>query len=223
MNTYDLLVPISNEDASFYQQLGNKLPVKVIPVGFDFSGVKYEEEKLLPDKLFYIGSLEWRPNQEGLIWFLDNCWTAIKKEHPQVKLYVAGRNSPKWLEQKLKDCEVNFVGEVDSSADFIEDKGIMIVPLLSGSGMRIKIVEAFMNSKAVVTTRVGAKGIPAIDNVHLLIANESVDFAKKVMKLITDVNVLKSLTKNAFIFAKEHFDNEIISRELYEFYKANIN
>jgi hypothetical protein len=135
---------------------------------------------------------------------------------------VAGRNSPIWLEQKLKSSGANFVGEVDSSADFMKDKGIMIVPLFSGSGMRIKIVEAFINSKAVVSTSAGAKGLPVSSN-HLLVADEAENFVKSIIKLITDQNFFNSLTKEAFTFAKINYDNEMISRELYEFYKANVN
>jgi hypothetical protein len=91
LNSYDFLLPISNEDAAYYQQLGSEPPVKVIPTGFDFTGVDYVEEKTVPTKLFYIGSLEWRPNQEGLIWFLDNCWPNVNREHPEAEFYVAGR------------------------------------------------------------------------------------------------------------------------------------
>jgi hypothetical protein len=133
-----------------------------------------------------------------------------------------GENSPIWLEQKLKSSGANFVGEVDSSADFMKDKGIMIVPLFSGSGMRIKIVEAFINSKAVVSTSAGAKGLPVSSN-HLLVADEAENFVKSIIKLITDQNFFNSLTKEAFTFAKINYDNEMISRELYEFYKANVN
>ncbi len=222
LNSYDLLLPISNEDLAYYQQLGSKLPAKVISTGFDFKGVEYVEIKTTQTKIFYIGSLEWRPNQEGLVWFLDNCWPIVKKEYSEVEFYVAGRNSPKWLEQKLKSSGVDFVGEVNSSTDFMKDKGIMIVPLFSGSGMRIKIVEAFMNSKAVVSTSAGVKGLPVSSN-HLMVADEAESFAKNTINLITNQNLFNSLTKEAFTFAKTNYNNEMISHKLYEFYKANIN
>ena len=85
------------------------------------------------------------------------------------------------------------MGEVESSSSFMEDKSIMIVPLLSGSGMRVKIIEAFTNMKAVVSTNTGASGISAINGMQILIADEPGCFVKSVVNLVRDKDLFNEL------------------------------
>ncbi len=221
IDRYDMLVPISENDADYYRKLSCKKPILVVPTGFDFENLPPQNENCLIDrhKLFYIGSLEWLPNQEGLLWFLDNCWHKLRQKQPNIELYVAGRNAPKCLIDRLLQEKVQFVGEVASSIDFMRDKAIMIVPLLSGSGMRIKIIEAFVNKKAVVSSKTAIKGIKIFNNQNIIIAENHDKFVNNILKLINNEELYNKVIKDDFIFAQQNFDNRKIIKRLYQFYK----
>lgn len=222
-NDYDVLIPISKEDAQEYHRLGAEKPTMVIPTGFDFSEQNILEHNPIPKSLCYIGSLDWRPNQEGILWFLDNCWSELRSHYPDLKLYLAGRNAPDWLIQKFLKPGVNWVGEVESSAKFIKNKTIMIVPLQSGSGMRIKIIEGFLLAKAVIATNAAVKGVGAEHDNHLIIADEPKEFIQGILKYLSNAEFLKRISENGYFYGKSRFDNEKILAELYDFYKNQIS
>ena len=102
------------------------------------------------------GVVDWFPNQQGLLWFLDNCWSQIRHQNPDLQLFVAGRNAPQWLIEKLNVSGVVYVGEVENAYDFMAQHTIMIVPLLAGGGMRIKILEGLAYGKVIVSTSIDA-------------------------------------------------------------------
>ncbi len=216
IDKYDLLLPISEIDADYYKNLHCKKPIHIVPTGFDFDNLSLSYKKTDKHKLFYIGSLEWLPNQEAILWFIDNCWSLLKQKNNRIELYVAGRNAPSSLIKKLLQANIKFVGEVESSVEFMQDKAIMIVPLLSGSGMRIKIIEAFVNSKAVVASKTAVVGIKAIDNKHIMIAENTDKFINSILELINNDDVYKRIVRDAFIFAQQNYDNLKISEKLYE-------
>lgn len=222
LNSYDLILPISPEDASMYQTIGNIKPLKIIPTGFDLSKDKKPNTKNSEHTLFFIGSLEWRPNQQGLIWFMDYCWPKINRILPQLEFHIAGRNSPNWLRKRCSLPGIIWHGEVESSCAFMEDKSIMVAPLLSGSGMRVKIIEAFTLSKVVVATTAAAKGTGAIDGEHILVADNHITFVDKLLLLIENREFYNNLAQKAFAYSKDNFNNEKISEELYQFYLSNL-
>ncbi|NOR76465.1 MAG: glycosyltransferase, partial [Draconibacterium sp.] len=127
INDYDLIVPITERDGNFLNKLGNTKPSHVSQTGIDASELIPNAKNLEHHSLFHIGSLEWTPNQEGLVWFLDNCWDEIHEKYPDLKFYVAGRNAPVWLQKKLEVSNVIFEGEVEDAYEFMNSKSIMVV------------------------------------------------------------------------------------------------
>lgn len=224
INKYDAIIPISQEDSEEYSRLGNTKPEQVIPTGFDFSQRKENDDNnLVPNSLCYIGSLDWRPNQEGVLWFLNNCWNELKCKYPDLKLYIAGRNAPNWLVKEFLMPGINWVGEVESSMEFIKNKTILIVPLLSGSGMRIKIIEGFLLSKPIIATQIAAQGSNAEHENHLLIANEPEEFVKGILRYLSNKDFLRQISENGYNYGKSKFDNRRIIEKLYDFYKKQIS
>jgi polysaccharide biosynthesis protein PslH len=218
MDKYDALLPISGDDAALYKHLGSQKPIKVVPTGFSFSKGDSLQHSPGFNRLFFIGSLDWRPNQEGLIWFLENCWKLLKHNFPTLELHIAGRNAPAWLLTKTNLPGVVFHGEVESSVEFMKNKDVMIVPLLAGSGMRIKIVEAFVYSKAVVATSLAAKGTNSLHGTHIRIADEPQKFADEIITLLTHRNLYNKQVENANRLARLSFNNDTIVKELFKFY-----
>jgi polysaccharide biosynthesis protein PslH len=219
LNSYDVILPISPHDASYFEKSGNNKSIAVIPTGFNIKSYHFENKTIVRHKLFYIGSLEWIPNQEGIIWFIKNCWDKLKQRFPGLELYIAGRNTPKWLISDYSKQGVFWVGEIEDVREFVKDKTIMIVPLFSGSGLRIKIIEAFLNLKAVVATPVAVEGTGAADNCELLIADGHVDFISKISHLMNNEKLFQNLIQCSFDFAIENFDNDKISKDMNKLYK----
>jgi glycosyltransferase involved in cell wall biosynthesis len=169
--------------------------------------------------VFHIGALDWMPNQEGLQWFFDKVWDKILGKHPEVKFYLAGRNAPDHY-SALAFRNVVFMGEVDDAYEFMRSKAVMVVPILSGSGMRIKIIEGMALGKAIVTTTIGTEGIETSHGKDIFIADEPAAFADAVCKLIEDKSFCLEIGKNARNFVTSQYDNHAISGSLVTFYQG---
>jgi len=221
INQYDLLLPISNDDQHEFSQMGNVKPSHVTYHGIADNGFKKDGVVSDPKELFYIGSLDWIPNQDALSWFLDNVWVVSRSRYPDLNFHVAGRNAPEWLVSKFRKTGVTYHGEVNSSEDFIDNYSVMVVPLFAGSGLRIKIVEAMARSKAVITTKIGAQGLNITPGNEILVANTADEFRQAIENMIENKTILTDLQKNAFAFARDHFNNDRIVQNLLYFYSQH--
>jgi polysaccharide biosynthesis protein PslH len=216
LNEYDGIVPITKKDANFFE-LNSSVPV--FPVSF---GIKVKENPAGADEpenaLFHIGAMNWLPNEEGIRWFLDQVWPVVHQKLPGLKLYLAGREMPDWLLQ-LEAQNVVVVGEVTDAFDFIRSKSISIAPLLSGSGIRIKIIESMSVGKAVISTSIGAEGINYTDGKDILIADSPEEFLDAIQLLYSDPHKTKKMGDNAKkLIANYHNSSKIID-ELIQFYR----
>ena len=222
LNKYDILVPITERDGQILDALGNLKPRHTSQTGIDFASLVPTAKKLEFPSLFHIGALDWAPNQEGLIWFFDHCWAKIHQENSQLKFYLAGRNAPDWFERRIKLQGVEYLGEINDAYDFMNSKAIMVVPLFSGSGMRIKIIEGMALGKPIVTTNIGTEGIPTENGHNILIANNVDQFIDSITRLINDRELSDQIGKNAIGFIQENYDNLSQAGALIEFYKQNL-
>jgi glycosyltransferase involved in cell wall biosynthesis len=219
---YDLLLPISEIDAQKFLALGYKKPYTVIPVGIELNQDIIEYDKIEHPSVFFLGSLDWIPNQEGIIWFIEKVWPKIVSKYPDLKLYIAGRNASNQLQNKLKGTNIVFEGEVDDARQFMKTKSIMIVPLFSGSGIRIKIIEGMWMGKSIVTTTMGAEGIPITHKNNIMIADNEIDFEKCIDQLISDEIIFLKISRNARQFIADNFNNKNIIKTLISFYLKHI-
>ena len=218
INQYDLLVPITERDAERFNYLGNKKPVHVAPAGIDTKKLIPEPSKKDYPSICHIGTLDWIPNQEGLTWFIKNVWKELSDLHPELKFYIAGRNAPKWINKLFDEKNIIFLGEIENAYDFINKNEIMIVPLFSGSGIRVKIIEGMALGKAIITTSVGIEGIPAKNGKDVIIEDTPENFIKQIDNLIKNRKKIDEIGKNAIKFAETNFDNTNISAKLIDFY-----
>ena len=203
LNQYDILSTVTERDKEKLIQLGNRKPAIVMQPGFHINESPVHEINS-PLSVGFLGALDWIPNQIGLIWFIENCWPQIHTAHPDITFFVAGRNAPTNFSKHLNQPGIQFLGEIDNSHDFLLNRSILIVPLLSGSGVRVKILEGFSLGKAIVTTSIGAEGIPVQQEKELIIADSPETFTKAVIQLLESPKQITQLGKEAFRFA---FDN----------------
>ena len=218
LNSFHAMIPITQRDADSLKTLGCKLPMHITPTGIDVEESKKLDTDIEFPSIFHIGALDWPPNQEGLLWFFEKVWPLVIEKHPQLKFYLAGRNASSKI-KSLVATNLIFLGEVESATDFMNTKAIGVVPLLSGSGMRIKIVEGMALGKSMITTRVGVEGIPATDGKDIMIADKPEDFANKLCRMVEDKALFEDIGKQAFNFVHESFDNKVITKSLLDFYK----
>lgn len=222
LNSYDLLVPITKRDEQFFKEFGNTKPSHVTPVGININELKEDFSKIEYPSIFHLGALDWSPNQEGILWFLKNIWKSLKEKHHNVNFYIAGRNAPEWFVNNLKYDGVVYLGEIENAYEFINSKAVMIVPLLSGSGMRVKIIEGLALGKTIISTSIGAEGIDVAHNQNIIIADSTKNFKDSLNKVLTNKMFFEDIGKNAVKFARENYDNLKIANSLIDFYSKNI-
>jgi glycosyltransferase involved in cell wall biosynthesis len=115
------------------------------------------------------------------------------------------------------------IENVLNPVDFYSSYQVLIVPLLSGSGVRIKIIEGMSYGKPIISTSVGAEGIGAVEGEHLMIADSPEDFVRTIIEVLNDPVKLNQLSSNALNFAKKNFNNQLIVADLLKYYQKLLN
>ncbi len=175
---YDLVLPITEKDAFHIKRVEKTVDLIVAPFSIKIDQLparSYNEQWVG----YHLGAMDWIPNREGMRWFLKDVWPKIHNMLPKFEFYFAGRNMPAEFEGLNRDG-VHCLGEVANAAEFLADKKILIVPITSAGGIRVKILEAMAAGKVVITTPEGIKGLDARVGDHYLLARKPEEFVKAV-------------------------------------------
>jgi glycosyltransferase involved in cell wall biosynthesis len=218
---FDGVTTVSKVDADFFRRSGCQTPVMDIPFGIDITRYKVQPDLKDFPSLFHLGAMNWIPNLEGIKWFLDHAWPLIHNKFPGLKFYLAGRLMPEWL-LNLKMPNVVVLGEVADATGFINSKSVMVVPLFSGSGIRVKIIEAMALGKAVISTAIGAEGIEYTAGENILIANNPDEFIRAVESCIQDIDRTEQIGRNARKLIEDKHSLAMLIRKLEAFYQSLI-
>ncbi len=217
LETVDGIAAITRKDAAFFRKYTSK-PVIDIPFGVypeEFTP-KYEIEG--KPKFYHIGSMNWMPNEEGIRWFINEVLPKTVEKAPDFVYHLAGRNMPEWL-TAMNDPHVDVVGEVPDAKAFVADHDVAIVPLLSGSGIRIKIIESMAMGKTVITTRVGAEGILYDEEVNIIIAENKAKMVEAIRAINENPQIAVKIGQAARRLVEETYDNRKIIARLLMFYE----
>jgi glycosyltransferase involved in cell wall biosynthesis len=163
-------------------------------------------------RITFTGTMSYEPNHEGASYFIKKILPLIRRDFPNARFFAVGMNPPKYL-QDLGDDRIIITGEVINMQEYINKSSVIVVPLLSGGGMRYKILEAFTLSKAVVSTSVGAEGIEYTENENIIIADNPQHFAHKVCELLSDVQRAVNLGTNARQLITDKYDSRIVQKQ----------
>ncbi len=217
LNQIDAIIPITPIDAAVFKYSGYNGPMLCIPLGIEMNDYPLQEfnSEL---SLFHLASMDWLPNQEAVKWFIFSCWPSIHKKFPTLKLFLAGRGFPSEM-LALQVPGVAMSGKVDDANVFMADKQIMVVPLLSGSGMRVKIIQGLALGKTIISTSIGAEGINVKDGENILIADSPAAFLEKVEACLSNPERCREIGLNGRKFVKENYSNQIIGKNLCAFYR----
>jgi len=209
----DGIICISEKDANWMKKQNLK---EITTISFTIDS---ENETNLPTEentIFHIGSMDWMANQEGVKWFINKVFPIIKKKKESTILHLAGRNMPK-LFYDLADKNIVIDSEVENAKTYMKKYNLMIVPLWSGSGIRIKILEAMALGKTIISTTIGSSGIKYTNKENILIADTELDFAKKIVWCFENPIESEIIGKNAKINIQENYNSLTTSNKLDKF------
>ena len=220
---FDGIAAITQKDADFFHDQirngnGKKPFIISIPFGLDPGQYPCTPETVEFPSLFSLGSMDWIPNNEGISWFLEKVWPDLNRNFPELRFYIAGRHMPEWLQNSNYD-HVEVIGEVEDAGEFMNSKAIMIVPLFSGSGIRIKIIEGMAAGKTIVSSTIGAEGIGYTDNKNILIADDPESFIRQITLCLQDKEKFHSLGKEARSLIETSYNRDLLIRKLIGFYQ----
>jgi sugar transferase (PEP-CTERM/EpsH1 system associated) len=190
----DRVLTVSETDRDAFASFLDAQKITVIPTGVDvdyFQPVTAEE---IPNSLVFTGSMDWLPNEDGILYFADTIFPLIRQQCPEVFLEVVGRKPSRKLQALASsDKGLRLTGWVDDIRSFLARGAICIVPLRIGGGTRLKIFEAMAMGKAVVSTSVGAEGLPVHSGENVILADTPGNFAQAVVSLLRDPDRRKQL------------------------------
>jgi sugar transferase (PEP-CTERM/EpsH1 system associated) len=202
----DRVLTVSETDRDAFTPFLDPRKLIVIPTGVDvdyFQPMPVEETK---NSLVFTGSMDWLPNEDAILYFVDAILPLIKAQLPEVSLEVVGRSPSRKL-QALAEREksVRLTGWVEDIRPFVARGSICIVPLRIGGGTRLKIFEAMAMSKAVVSTSIGAEGLPVRSGENILLADTPKQFAESVIYLLRDSDARTRLGSAARTLVLENY------------------
>lgn len=222
LNKFDAIAAITDEDKTRMRELGSTVPIEFIAAGVEMARFEKKPDiQVKPNTLFIISSLNWLPNLEGIDWFLENVWKTVSKTLPKLELHIAGKSPPKHLlELNLPNVYVH--GFVASAPEFMQQYDLMLVPLLSGGGMRIKIIEGMSLGKCILTTPVGAEGISVIPNEEIFISEKPEDWIAWIEKYYAGDLPVTEVGRKAEEKARSAYDNKLVIARFLALYRSLI-
>ena len=217
INQVDGIAAITRKDAAFFRKYC-ATPTIDIPYGVYPENFHPNYEVGEKPQFYHIGSMNWMPNVEGIRWFIDECLDSVVAKVPDFVFHLAGRNMPAWL-TSMKNAHIDVIGEVPDAKEFVANHDVAIVPLLSGSGIRIKIIESMALGKTVITTMVGAEGILYDEDINIIIAENKAKMAEAIRRINENPAMATEIGKAARKLVEEVYDNRKITHRLLLFYE----
>jgi glycosyltransferase involved in cell wall biosynthesis len=206
MQLADHVITVSDTDRDTFARFLDSKKLTVTPTGVDVDYFKPLSVEEAPNSLVFTGSMDWLPNEDAVLYFVDAIFPLIKQQCPEVSFEVVGRNPSRKL-QALAEREksMRLTGWVDDIRLFVARAAICIVPLRIGGGTRLKIFEAMAMGKAVISTTVGAEGLPVESGKDILLADTPNDFAQSVIGLLRDSLLRRRLGTGARSLVQENY------------------
>lgn len=216
----DLGIAVSDVDRKGLEKISPKGRFEVIENGVDTEVFKPASGETEANTLLWLGGFNHYSNQEAMIYFLKSIYPLIKQKIENVKLNLVGKGPSQSLQGLItSDSSIESSGFVDNPLKYIEKASIFIAPILSGSGTRLKIMEAMAMEKAIVTTTIGCEGICGVDGRHYSVADKPEEFAEKVIGFLKNKKLQEYFGNNARKLATEKYDWKIICNKQDLIYK----
>ena len=210
-----LVCAVSEQDARAIRALaGREGGVRVVPIAIDALGVTPRQTVEPEPRLLFVGGLHWPPNRDAVLHFVREVWPRVRTVVPSAQLTVVGREDALVARILRQAPGVTVTGYVDDVGPFFAASRAMVVPLRAGSGMRVKILDAFALGLPVVSTPVGHEGIEVRPGVHLLSAAGARRFAEETVRVLTDDRLAAVLAAEARRLAVDRYDVRVVRKLL---------
>lgn len=210
----DGVVGVSDEDCDRMRRefgLGNVLGA--VPTGVDLGYFTPPEAARRPRRVAFLGSMDWMPNIDGIAWFVAEAWPLVRRRLPDASLSIIGRRpAPSVLDLAARDPSIEVTGTVPDVRPSLAEAEVLVVPLRVGGGTRIKIFEAMATGIPVVSTRVGAEGLPVRHGQEILLADTPSELAAQVVGLLEREDLRRSIGLRGCQLVRERFGWPAVTR-----------
>lgn len=197
----DAIFSISKEDLNFYKS-STSVPSYLL---FFIRKPKSRINPIKPKSFFHLASMDWKPNLEAVQWFVEEVWKPVYKNDNSLTLYLAGKYMPEHY-FNMANFGIKACDYVEDGDTFMQEHGTLVVPLFTGSGIRIKVADALCMNVPIISTNLGVSGIGIQNEIHYLEANSADDFRKHIQSIVKKDVDLDKMVKKSKIFANENFE-----------------
>ncbi len=210
---FESVIAVSPQDKAIFERDYGWPHVHTIDTAVDTDYFQPTGEVEEPERLVFVGSLDWLPNQDGLAFFAREIWPLIRARRPHSTFQIVGRNPRGEIRELAAIDGIEVVGTVPDTRPFLAQAALVVVPLRIGGGTRIKIFEAMAMGKAVVSTTLGAEGLPVTSGEDVLLADQPIDFAAAVVGLLENQPQRVAIARAARRLVEENFSAETVARQ----------
>jgi glycosyltransferase involved in cell wall biosynthesis len=205
LNAFDAILAITEEDAEAFRGFGCTAPIHVAPFGLGHMAFSAPSSPASGAHCaFHLGAMDWEPNLRGVRWLLDEVWPQVMTALPDAELLLAGRGFPSDFDVP-SGAGITILGEIDEAGTLFHRDAVMVIPLLSGSGMRIKAVEGAAAGRPIVSTTIGIEGLTPPPPFAVTDVPEI--FAQHIVQAMTDQVWAQKLAEDSKVWAELHYGN----------------
>lgn len=218
INKPDAILTINRSDQSSLKFLGCNVRLENFPVAIDPDNYNADLSKMEYPSVFHLGAMDMLPNLESVQWFIQYVWNDLRQLNADLKFHIAGKDIPKAF-YNAREPDILLYNNIENAREFMSSKAVMVVPLRSGSGMRVKIIEGMAMKKCIISTSLGAEGINYEHGKNILIADTPDEFYKYILQCTTDRSLCESIGENARKLVEKEYNIKNHSKRLLAFYE----
>jgi sugar transferase (PEP-CTERM/EpsH1 system associated) len=209
----DHVIAVSENDREAFARFMDPQKLTVTATGVDTEFFQPSGELETPNSLVFTGSMDWLPNEDAMFYFINAVFPLILRQLPDATLCIVGRKPSRRLRDLASRLpNVQLTGRVEDVRPYLARHAACIVPLRIGGGTRLKIFEAMSMAKAVVSTSIGAEGLPVRNGEHLLVADDPAGFAESTLQLLADPSQRARIGRAARHLVEENYSWATVSR-----------
>jgi polysaccharide biosynthesis protein PslH len=188
--------------------------VELIPTGVDTDDLTPAQREPGPPRVLFTGTMSYPPNRQGIVWFADEVWPRVRERVPGALLDVVGRDPPRSVQALGERDGITVTGFVPSMARYFARATAVVAPILTGAGIRVKIIEALAAGRAVASTPLGMEGLALEPGRHLLVGDDAIELADAVLRLLRDGDLRARLEAEGRAIAEREYDWRPLGEQL---------
>lgn len=215
----DLVLTVSEADKAAIRAVDPTLQnIESVPIGVDVDHYRPVKRAERSRNILHTGTMYWPPNVDAMLYFAREVLPLVKQRIPECTLTIAGQRPVEAIRALAHDPSISVTGYVEDDRAIASDCGVFVVPLRSGSGVRVKILNALAMGLPVVATSVGAEGLEVVHGEHLLIADSAQDLADAIVEVLTDPDLAARLGAQGRELVCEKYSWERVGKQLLAIY-----